>query len=297
MAHTHPHVHCCIKSSRNRLLSLCLSSPLLQKAHPAAPTDVQQYNTHALAAVNYGLILFLQQQHATALSVLEPLFEEVDILQDGTGLCLCTLLLEIYLDCCQLPKAVEVLQYLQNQAAAAKPAVPLGADVLGVPAGDAGSSSSNQGSPSAVAARDSSSRSPSKQQEGQQAAGPAGVIEGQTGGQQQDGGGEQGPVVPLSQALPVLSKTKGQRMQEVGGGGWAQPGCMPKGELTCCTTLSSMACYVLPVLGNGGGAFGFVTNGRVIHAEVRGMGHWRAMCAGSVCLMPSCCVPCASCLS
>jgi hypothetical protein len=200
------------------LLAFCLSSPLLQKVHPAAPTDVAQYNTHALAAVNYGLILFLQQQHATALSVLEPLFEEVDLLQDGTGLCLCTLLLEIYLDCCQLPKAVEVLQYLQNQAAAAKPAIPIRADGLGV-AEDAGSSSSNQGSPSAVGARDSSSRSPVKQQEGQQAAGPVGGGEGQPGGQQQDGGGEQGPVVPLSQALPVLSKTKGQRMQEVGGWG------------------------------------------------------------------------------
>jgi hypothetical protein len=34
----------------------------LQKTHPSDPNDNTKQNSHAVAAVNYGLILFLQQQ-------------------------------------------------------------------------------------------------------------------------------------------------------------------------------------------------------------------------------------------
>lgn len=187
-----------------------------QKAHPADAGDFTQHNCHAVAAVNYGLILFLQQQHASALAVLEPLFDNVDILQDGTALCLCALLLEIYLDSCQLPKAVEVLQYLQRQCP------PQGFPGLGGQAGpeaatgEAGSSSSSQGQQLRAG-----SRSPRKQheREGQKEAGAAAAGGGSAdqGSAQQLGGNgqQQDAVVPLSQALPTTSKTLGKRMQEV----------------------------------------------------------------------------------
>lgn len=194
------------------------SALLAQKAHPADPgADVTQHNSHAVAAVNYGLILFLQQQHASALAVLEPLFDHVDILQDGTALCLCALLLEVYLDSCQLPKAVDILHYLQGLTTPAV-SLPLGGGQEGpseaAAAGGAGGGSSSSKGPGLASA----DRSPRKQQQQQDAGAvvAAGRVDGGSGGQ--DGAGSQqqgGAVVPLDQALPHMSKTKGTRMQEV----------------------------------------------------------------------------------
>lgn len=197
---------------------LPLPSPLLaQKAHPSDPgADVTQHNSHAVAAVNYGLILFLQQQHASALAVLEPLFEHVDILQDGTALCLCALLLEVYLDSCQLPKAVDILHYLQGLTTPAV-SLPLGGGQEGTSEAAAGGPGGGGSSSSKGPGLASADRSPRKQQ--QQDAGAvaaAGRVDGSSGGQ--DGAGSQqqgGAVVPLDQALPHMSKTKGTRMQEV----------------------------------------------------------------------------------
>lgn len=181
-------------------------------AHPSDPgDDVTQHNTHAVAAVNYGLILFLQQQHASALAVLEPLFEHVDTLQDGTALCLCVLLLEIYLDSCQLPKAVDLLQYLQGLCTPAL-SLLLGAGQEGseAVAGGAGAgSSSSKGS--GLTSADRSPRKQQHQQDGPQearAVAAAGRGDGSRAGQD-------GAVVPLDQALPNMSKTKGTRMAEV----------------------------------------------------------------------------------
>lgn len=151
--------------------------------------------------------------------MLEPLFEDVDVLQDGAALCVCVLLLEIYLDSLQLPRAVQLLEYLQGLPAAA--AASAGAVQPSVaeksPAGPAGSSRSN-----------SSSHDSSQQQQQQEAgkdaaAGGAGGAAQPSGTQQEARPDQQQSSCqdsllssqPLSQALPVVSKTKSEFMQEV----------------------------------------------------------------------------------
>lgn len=213
---------------------LALLVVTMQKAHPADPEDASKQNSHAVAAVNYGLILFLQQQQATAQAVLEPLFEDVDLLQDGTALCLCALLLEVYLDSCQLPKAVQVLQYLQGLAVPAGLPGLLGSTPAAPGLGQAavtGDTGSSQGQVSAGAGSSTSAKSPRHQSQPQPqqqatvhkdsstAAGRDGKqdhAEGQP--DQVDAGSEQQQQVAagyLSEVLPVLSKTKGQCMQQV----------------------------------------------------------------------------------
>jgi hypothetical protein len=70
--------------------------------------------TYTAAAINYGILLYVQQQHAKALTVLEPIYSDVEAVHGGAALCLCVLLLEIYLGSGQLPKAAQVLHYLQS---------------------------------------------------------------------------------------------------------------------------------------------------------------------------------------
>jgi len=179
----------------------------LQKSHSPDPTDCTQWNVRAVAAVNHALILFLQQQHAAALSVLEPLFEEVDLLQDGTALCTCVLLLEVYLDSMQLPKAVQVLEYLQGLSGPRGPEALCSSD--GNAPGDAAGSSTQHAAPD----------KPHLQQDRKDggSAGPAGGAAAGAGGQQEAGSGAgSGRHVALSEALPVVSKTRSSFMQEVG---------------------------------------------------------------------------------
>jgi hypothetical protein len=67
-----------------------------------------------VAAVNYGILLFTHQQHAKALSVLEPVYGHVEAMHGGSAICLCAVLLEIYISSNQLGKAAQVIQYLQS---------------------------------------------------------------------------------------------------------------------------------------------------------------------------------------
>lgn len=64
----------------------------------------------------------MQQQHAKALEILEPLFLGVESMHGGAALCLCVLLLEVYLGSNQHAKAGQMLHYLQSSLA---PEVPL----------------------------------------------------------------------------------------------------------------------------------------------------------------------------
>jgi hypothetical protein len=245
----------------------------LQKTHPSDPNDNTKQNSHAVAAVNYGLILFLQQQQATAQAVLEPLFEDVDLLQDGTALCLCVLLLELYLDSCQLPKAVQILQYLQGLA----PPAGLPGSPGSSPAAATGETCSNAGSSqgqlSAGAGSSASAKSPRHQPQPQQheavhkdsstEAGrdgegdlPAGQVDGVDAGGEQQQQQQQQPQQQqvsagcLSETLPVLSKTKGQCMQQVSDQGTTLHYCIPifcLASITLCVVwlLSPYACQCL----------------------------------------------------
>lgn len=91
-----------------KLLGGCLQDT--HKQQPSQPSSP----AYTAAAINYGILLFVQQQHAKALAVLEPLHSDVEAMHDGAALCLCVLLLEIYLASGQLPKAAQVLHYLQS---------------------------------------------------------------------------------------------------------------------------------------------------------------------------------------
>lgn len=180
-----------------------------QKSHSPDPTDCTQWNVRAVAAVNHALILFLQQQHAAALSVLEPLFEDVDLLQNGTALCTCVLLLEVYLDSMQLPKAVQVLEYLQGLSGPRAPEALCSSDAP--TPGDAAGSSTQQAAPE--------KSHPQQDRKDGGPVGPAGGAAAGAGGQQEAGAGAgAGRHVALSEALPVVSKTRSSFMQEVGVG-------------------------------------------------------------------------------
>jgi hypothetical protein len=86
-----------------------------QQGEPSSPA-------YTAAAINHGILLFVQQQHAKALAVLEPLYSNVEAMHGGAAVCLCVLLLEIYLGSGQLPKAAQVLHYLQSSNS---PGVPV----------------------------------------------------------------------------------------------------------------------------------------------------------------------------
>ncbi|WIA08513.1 hypothetical protein OEZ85_007947 [Tetradesmus obliquus] len=83
-------------------------------AHKQPPGEPSS-PAYTAAAINYGILLFVQQQHAKALAVLEPLYSDVEAIHGGAALCLCVLLLEVYLGSGQLPKAAQVAQLVEQQ--------------------------------------------------------------------------------------------------------------------------------------------------------------------------------------
>jgi hypothetical protein len=127
------------------------------------------------------------------------------------------LLLEIYLDSCQLPKAVEILQYLQGCCPPHGVGGLAGQDGSAAAAGEAGSSSSSCQRQQPISADRSLQRQQRQGGQGDEGGSPKrGSVE-QTGAARQPAadGLQQGAGVPLSQTLPTMSKTKGQQMQEV----------------------------------------------------------------------------------
>jgi hypothetical protein len=68
--------------------------------------------------VNLALLLTLQQQHASALALLEPLYACLDTSYAGVSLRVCCLLLDNYLASQQYSKAAQVICYLEATAAA-----------------------------------------------------------------------------------------------------------------------------------------------------------------------------------
>jgi hypothetical protein len=82
-------------------------------ADAAAALPPQPGAPYAVAAVNAAHVMVLQGRHASALALLEPLFDRAEAVSGGAALHLCLLLLEAYLGSRQHTKAAEVVAYLE----------------------------------------------------------------------------------------------------------------------------------------------------------------------------------------
>jgi len=94
------------------------TSPAAAAAAAAAATvpssSTSAENCYAVAAINAAHVLVLQQKHATALQILEPLFGRVESINGGAALHLCLLLFEVYLAAHQHTKMAAVISYLET---------------------------------------------------------------------------------------------------------------------------------------------------------------------------------------
>lgn len=206
----------------------------LQEANK--PEDAVNRTAFTAAAINYAMLLFVQQQHAKALAVLEPLYNSVEAMHGGAALCLCVLLLEIYLGSNQLPKAAQVLHYLQ---ASTSPNTPVRAAFSPDVADEAGSNhagDAEQGQQQASSSlrhehlqQQSPRHAPQQQQahlspkrplhlpSPKQSPGQPGMQqEGQLQNKQQQEEQQEQPTGPLTLDLPLVIRSTSAFMQQVG---------------------------------------------------------------------------------
>ena len=92
--------------------------PSSPSAGAAAGAPAAAASTSIASTVNLALLLTLQQQHASALALLEPLYACLDTSYAGVALRVCCLLLDNYLASQQYSKAAQVICYLEATAAA-----------------------------------------------------------------------------------------------------------------------------------------------------------------------------------
>jgi hypothetical protein len=98
-----------------------LQSWLSEQPAIGARGALAMQSARAVAAINLGAALLAQQQAASALSVLEPVYARVEALHGGAALVLCCLLLEIHLDSGCLGSAAAILDYLDIRTGGAAP--------------------------------------------------------------------------------------------------------------------------------------------------------------------------------
>lgn len=83
-------------------------------ASGGSTSGVAASDDYPVAAINAAHLLVLQQRHASALQLLEPLFDGIESINGGAALHLCLLLLEVYLASRQHTKAAGVIGYLET---------------------------------------------------------------------------------------------------------------------------------------------------------------------------------------
>jgi hypothetical protein len=199
-----------------------------QQGEPSSPA-------YTAAAINHGILLFVQQQHAKALAVLEPLYTSVEAMHGGAALCLCVLLLEIYLSSGQLPKAAQVLHYLQSSNSPGAPVRAAFSDDVGDEAASSHAHDAEHGQQLQQQLQASPKQSPVQQQLQQQQQqlmmspkrpspmqqpsprqSPRTVYgTEQQSQQQQQQQGEQQPEMPVSLDLPMVTRCTSAFMQQV----------------------------------------------------------------------------------
>eukprot|EP00878_Enallax_costatus_P016304 GHUV01017102.1.p1 GENE.GHUV01017102.1~~GHUV01017102.1.p1 ORF type:complete len:285 (+),score=99.77 GHUV01017102.1:226-1080(+) len=181
-----------------------------------------------VAAINHAALLHMQQQHATALQILEPLYAHIEGMHGGAAICLCVLLLEIYLGSDQHAKAAQVLHHLQNSL---EPEVSLRTAVAGdevapdsasgSPTGGSTSPSIPRQQPAAVQHSPQQLRSPSRLQQVQPShkpqQDPAPPTQQEQQLQQPDlQQQEQLQSMPVGLDLPRVSRVTSPAMHQVG---------------------------------------------------------------------------------
>ncbi|KAE8687101.1 36.4 kDa proline-rich protein-like [Hibiscus syriacus] len=68
----------------------------------------------SVASLNMAIILFHLHEYAKALSILEPLYQNIGPIDETTALHICHLLLDVVLACRDASKSADVLNYLEN---------------------------------------------------------------------------------------------------------------------------------------------------------------------------------------
>ncbi|XP_031479439.1 uncharacterized protein LOC116250140 isoform X1 [Nymphaea colorata] len=68
----------------------------------------------SIATLNIGVVLYNLQEYAQALSVLEPLYQNIEPIEETTALHICLLILDIALACHDASKAADVIHYLEK---------------------------------------------------------------------------------------------------------------------------------------------------------------------------------------
>lgn len=152
----------------------------------------------------------MQQQHAKALEILEPLYLRAESMHGGSAVCLCVLLLEIYLGSDQHAKAAQVLHYLQSSRAPEVPLRPVSVD-------DEVGGDSASGSPTARCTSPSIShpqatavqQSPSHRE-------PLARVQQEQQREEELQEQEQLRSVPVGLDLPLVSRVTSPAMQQVG---------------------------------------------------------------------------------
>eukprot|EP00897_Mesotaenium_endlicherianum_P005590 jgi/Mesen1/5059/ME000252S04172 len=79
----------------------------------ALPAYVEDYDT-SIATVNTGILLYHLQQYATAYATLEPLYRNIEPLDEAAALRVCLVMLDISLASGQPDKAAAVLAYVEK---------------------------------------------------------------------------------------------------------------------------------------------------------------------------------------
>ncbi|KAF8393157.1 hypothetical protein HHK36_021398 [Tetracentron sinense] len=92
------------------------SSTMLNQVSAANSTNISYTDEFdaSVATFNTAVILFYLREYANALSVLEPLYQNIEPINETTALQICLLLLDITLACHDASKAADVIQYLEK---------------------------------------------------------------------------------------------------------------------------------------------------------------------------------------
>eukprot|EP00250_Pteridium_aquilinum_P010179 c19199_g1_i1 orf=90-2777(+) len=77
------------------------------------PAYLEDYDT-SIPIFNSAVILFHLQQYAAALTVLEPLYHNIEVIDEPAALRICGLMLDTALASCQPRKACDVLRYMER---------------------------------------------------------------------------------------------------------------------------------------------------------------------------------------
>ncbi|XP_022731692.1 CCR4-NOT transcription complex subunit 10-like isoform X3 [Durio zibethinus] len=89
------------------------TTTLFSASNSASVIYADEFDT-SVAALNVAVIWFHLHEYAKALSVLEPLYQNIEPIDETTALHICLLLLDVVLACHDASKSADVLNYLEK---------------------------------------------------------------------------------------------------------------------------------------------------------------------------------------